>query len=543
MHVRRRAAAVTAAIGLTAALLPLSGGAAAADPTGPSFAFVTSDFVTGAHTDETDRLWASAPGNLSSETLLSPDSFVYRYDVSDDGNTMILGGQSRKLSLPSLNVTAGLLLVRRDPLTQVVTTKVLSTYFDTNPAISADGSKAFWMVDGILYTYDVQAGAVVAASSRFKPTAIERPSRLAVSPDGTKAAVIFSGYKPNGDLNHRRIKAGALPNGVGPVYEQSGIAVEFSDWFPTTYALTWTADSSAVLFDMQLDSVQFAPFRAVPGVGATELSGFRGAYDFKQLNGSWYLFREATSPDRTQLGSSSDFVTAPTDWTTFPRGQSSSDYRASTLTPPAVTQPAVRATATANVYFSPTSVPTGGKAMYGSLATYLTDLTGTLAAPDNSSQTRYGVLSKSIDGGKTFTTVGRTGAAKQLLLWPTGGRFGNGYSPALTRNTWFRWCFEGDVYVAPDCSPVKKVVVLPTVSVGVEKIGSKKRIYGSTKRSYGQVALQRFTGRITSTIGFARISSSGRFSFTARSLAPGTYRVVTLADTSWGTGIKKFTVS
>lgn len=540
MHVRRRAAAITAASALAAVLLPLAAGSAQADPSGPSFGYVTYA-VGGVHTSTTDKLWATTPGNLSASTALTPDHHVFRYDVSADGNVLVTTGRSRKFGVPNLNTTFGMLLTVRDPLNpSSVVTRPLASWFDSNPDVLPDGSLVFWMDRSAIMRYDLGTGFTGSVSTRFAPKAGEEVMRLAMSPDGTKAAVIYGTFDRDGSLLATRIKAAALASGAGPVYEKSA-ALTATSTFPVPSLLTWKPDSSGFLYSRSNVSGDLSTVSAtVAGTGST-VPALAGAYDLNYLDGTWYSFRENGNPAITQVGSSATLA-APTDWTAFPLGASTVRYTPSTVTPPVEVAPALRATSKASLFFGDTSLTWGQKTVYASLATYLFDPAGTHVDSD-AFVTRYGLLSMSTDAGATWSDVGRTGLTSSLLPWPGAQPFGNGYTPVLTRNTVFKWCFEGDVYVGRSCT-TRKIAVAPKVTVATSTSSGLTRVYGTATRVGGYAVLQRVpSGNTWPTTVTRTTISGGKFSFTARKLAPGTYRVVTTADAGWASGSKKFTVS
>ena len=539
MHVRRRAAALLAVTGVTAALLPLAAGSAQADPSGPAFGYVTYA-VDGVHTATSDKLWATTPGDLSASTALTPDHYVYRYDVSEDGNVLVTTGRSRSLVAPRLNTTYGVLLTVRDPLDPgSVTTRLLASWFDSNPDVLPDGSRVYWMDRAVILRHDLTSGVTERVSGRFAPKAGEEVMRLAMSPDGTKAAVIYGTFDLDGDLVATRIKAALLTTGAGPVYEKS-VAITASSVFPVPALLTWKPDSSGFLYSRSNVDGDLTTVSATVGGTGTTVAALARAYDLSNHDGTWYMFRENGNPAVTQVGSAAT-LTTPTDWATFPQGAVSVRYTPSTLTPPVEVTPTTRAPSKAALYFGDTTLTWGQKTVYASLATYLFDPAAE-HGPEDQFVTRYGVLSMSTDAGATYSVVGRTGLTGAYLPWPNAAPFGNGTTPVLTRNTVFKWCFEGDVYVARSCI-TRKIAVAPKVTVNLSKSNGLIRVYGTATRPGGYAVLQSFyKDRFASFIARTTIPG-GKYSFPARKLAPGTYRIVTIADSGWASGSKKFTVS
>ncbi len=544
MRVRRRAAAVIAATGLTAALLPLAAGSAQADPTGPSFGYVTATDGYPQHDASSDRLWATMPGDFGTTKLLTPDSYVYRYDVSDDGNTLVVSGQSRRLSLPALNVTYGLLVTVRDPVTSAVYTRSLATYFDTNPDVTPNGALVFWMEDGVIYRYEVATQFTSAVSTRFAPAAGEYVARMAISPDGTKAAVLYRTDK-SGEPVAARIKAAALAAGPTP-FQDSGTFTGQSG-LPWSNVLEWTPDSSEILYS-RLNESGPAPhvraYRVAPGGTPTELPDLAGSYDLSWHDGSWYQFRDPIGGG-SEVGSSAGLDVAPLDWTAFPYGSLSVRYRPASVVPPVVTRPVNRAVSTASLYVGQSDVSTGAAVVYATLATYLTDSTGRRAYNTDAAQVRYGTLLASRDG-KTFTKYLATSAGDTLLKWPNGQLFGNGRLSAseTQQNLWLRWCFGGDIFVSGDCSSTKKITVHPKLGVaGKYDASGRIWIHGSVSRRGGSVVLWRQSGTSWRPIASTPINNKYKtFSFGYRSLGSGVYRVTTKADVSFGSGESRFRI-
>ena len=96
--------------------------------------------------------------------------------------------------------------------------------------------------------------------------------------------------------------------------------------------------------------------------------------------------------------------------------------------------------------------------------------------------------------------------------------------------------------VKADCTTTKKITVNPTISVGVQKLSGKKRVYGKVARTGGSAVLWRFASSKWVPIVSAPLSSTGTFSFGFRTLAAGSYKVTTKADTYWGSGLKQFSL-
>ncbi len=540
MHVRRRAAALLAVTGLTAALLPLAAGSAQADPTGPSFGYVTAD-PAGRHDATTDRLWFTQPGSFSTATNVTPNLHVRQYDVSEDGNVLLISGQSRSLAYPDLNSTFGLILVVRDPGTGTVTSKILSSFAQGNPVLAPDGSAAYWYDFYRIWRYDVASGQADVAATKFSTlssgTNTERVIRLAVSPDGSKAAVMFARFDSAGNLVSTRVRAAALDQAITGAYDEA-VLLTATSVQPVPQTLTWNADSSAFYFTRAKPNGDLATARATTAAHSdVVVPEWANTYDVALHAGTFYLFRDMYGTGgkyvRTDVGTTIA-GSAPTDWSTFPPGASGLHYRPATAVPPVVTTPAVRAQPRVSVVVGPSTIPTHGRVQYQTIAKYLTDVTGYRRPEDQGRETRYGVLWVSTNGGTTYRPLTTTSGARLDGAEPSFTF--NGATTALTRNSLLRWCFKGDIFVQPRCSPPKKVIVKPTITVAVEISGSQERVYGKAARVGGSAVLQRQVEYAFRSVASTPVSSTGRFSFGLRSLPAGRYRVITPADTSWGLG-------
>jgi hypothetical protein len=541
MEARRRAVVIASA--LTAALIPLGAAPADADPTGPAFGYLTTTGKTYIeHDASSDRLWATEPGDFATKTLLAPENYVYAYDVSEDGNTLVLAGQSRRLSLPAVNVTRGILLTVRDPVSSAVVTRSLSTYVDSNPDITPDGRLVFWIDGPVLYRYDVQTQITTAVTSRFAPLTGEYVERLAVSPDGTKAAVVFrTDYK--GQRQASRLVAATLAPG-GDVFEESDDPNGYVP-FVRPDVLAWTPDSAELLFT-RVDIWQgtgIRTYRTTLAGTPVAVPSLYEAFDLSVVADSWYRFR-LPAYDGVEVGSSVSADTAPSDWTTFPTGPAAKRFLASAARPPVVTRPVNRAPSTARLYVGHADVYTGEAVVYASLATYLTDPAGVHPYATDAAQVRYGTLLASRDG-KTFSKLATTGAGSSLLRWPTGEMFGNGRisAPQTQQNIWLRWCFGGDIFASGGCSSVKKITVHPRMSLsGSRDAAGRIKLLGSAKRTRGTVILWRWSGTAWRALSSTPITSSRTFTFAYRSMPAGIYRVTTKVDVSYGQGELVFRV-
>jgi len=535
-----RTVMIVAAAALAVGTLPAVANAAS-DPTG----FASLSYLTyggGTHTTTTDKLWATAPGSFAAGTALTPNSYAYSYDVSDDGDTLVVAGQSRALTVPDLNTTYGMLLVERNGLT--TTTTSIATVFDSNPVLSPDGAFVYWMDSGKIWKYDVAAKTTATvASARFAPQAGEGVGRLAISPLGTAAAVIYT-KSSGGALVSSRIQIGRL-DGIGTEWSYTATVASGAS-YPVGSSLAFTTNTQ-VAFNVWRSGAPTGTW-AVSPIGGTptvdKAPGIGAVYDLGTDGADWYGFQDVDGIGTQASKSATPFATGT--WQDFPLGTGTTRYTPAAATPPVAAGGDVkdvvnRAKPTSYLFFAKSAVPTGTKVMYASLAAYLTDSTGTRGA-DVKAQSRFGQLRTSTDGGVSWTGSSTTGAGAKLLTWPTGAPFGNGYTAGLTRNTWFQWCFAGDVFTSNDCSITKKITVNPKVTTGVQRSSGLERVYGKALRVGGTAVLSRFVSGKWVVITTAPVSSTGTFSFGFRQLPAGSYKVATKADASWGVGLKQFSL-
>jgi hypothetical protein len=256
-----RAVMIVAATALAVGALPAVANAES-DPMGfASLGYLTYGGST--HTATTDKLWATAPGSFDAGTPLTPNSYAYSYDVSDDGDTLVVAGQSRALTAPDLNTTYGVLLVERDGVT--TTTTSIATVFESNPVVSPDGAFVYWMDSGKIWKYDVAAKTTATvASTRFAPLAGESIARLAISPLGTAAAVIYT-KTSGGALASSRIQIGRL-DGVGTEWSYTATVASGAS-YPVGSSLAFTTNTQ-VAFNVWRNGAPTGTW-AVSPIGAT----------------------------------------------------------------------------------------------------------------------------------------------------------------------------------------------------------------------------------------------------------------------------------
>ena len=132
-----RAALVVGAGACAASLVAGTAPASAADPS----PVVT--YIDAASAGADTRWLSSAAPDGSSAIHLTPSNYqTESFAVSQDGDTMLLGVGTGSATTVDPDRTWALVLVHRSGGT--TTSHVLSTTWDTWPALSADGSTAWW---------------------------------------------------------------------------------------------------------------------------------------------------------------------------------------------------------------------------------------------------------------------------------------------------------------------------------------------------------------------------------------------------------------
>ena len=529
---RRRAWA--AALTVSAALIvgTVTAAPARAD-VGPFFLYVDSPATVG-------RL-AFADGTGAGETGITSGMRVRRYDASADGSVVALVGASGTPSTPVGDSTGGLLVSKNG------VTRLLTTYVDTNPVVSADGATVWFVTDGDLYSYATSGTTVTRITTGgpfFPPTEDHFLTRISVSPSGDRIAAVYRTFDANDDVNGSTVTVStiaATPADLFSIsYTGAGSPEAGNDspaWLDNEHVLFSRCDTGACATWVwrQVDLTAGTPSDAA-------FNGPNNLYDLRKLGSVWFAWQDSGSGASfsTQLLSSVDDAQS-FSITGAPRTDSDTSqfYVPVTAAPTAFSGTAAsanRAQSDALLLLSTARVTTGGSAVYLALAEYLRPV-GDEVFPDDSDATFRGQLQYSTDGRKTWkllrTTSGATSVAFPGLPFP-----GNGRTQALTRNTYFRFVFAGDAFAAPTTSSSELVVVSPTITAKAKKKGSKRIVSGTVKRSGGKVLLYKGSKKLAS----ASIGSTGAFKFKARKLAKGSYTLKVAADASWASSSKKLKV-
>lgn len=513
---------------LTLGLVP--GLVAPASAAGPSPAVT---YIDRALAGPGSRWLRSAAPDGQTPVALTPSSYrTYAYDVSQDGSTLLVGVAGGASLTNSYDRTYGLVLVRRSGA--VTTSRVLTNNWDTWPRLSADGSTAWWLTGGKLWKHTTGVTSLVSATL-YAPLAGEEVWDLAVSPDGTNAAVLYVT-----DETHSRVLATDMVTGRAGLWFENLYTVDQ----PTGDTFVWLNDSD-VMVSMSDGSalVNMVVSMSDNGIspGHPPNPSLDGFYDVRPLGSDWWMWKDDELAGTTSYGTTADPLVAPTSLVPRSNGPTTVAYTPSLLTPPALTSAANRARTYPYLYLSASTTTTGKRLVYASWALYLHALPGESLAT-NASEVDRGILQYSYNG-TSWSTVGWTSWARPVP-WPgQPGSYGNSATPILTRNTWFRWVFPGDYLTAPSTSVARAVKVAPIVTVSVYRYSSGlKRVYGKATRVRGVATIYRYSGGTYRKVASALLGSTGAYSFGARSLSKGSYRVFISADASWSAAYRNFAI-
>ncbi len=540
---RRRGTArglILGAVGaLAVALLPaVALPAAAATPT-PFFTYIERGSTAGVR-----MLGTAAIDGSGAARLTLANYQTYDFAVSTDGNTLLANVVTGPPTSSWYDKTHAVVLVHRQGATTTAT--VLSTYWDTNSVLSADGRTAYWLVDGKVYRHvetDWVAPGVTTTMSAtaFRPASTETVWAFAVSPDGVTGAAL---YRNSTTGKSGRILAATLATGAVRISATYGLGA----LQPDGSSFVFVADD--VLLHGQSNGTPAPPSdptittvtRTLGSTSAATVPALENMYAVRQAeDGTWWMWKDsrATTPATSTAWSTPD--PRVTDPVAQPGPRSNGDttfgYLPSTVAPPSLMDAGAAAgnASAAHPFFtlSASTALYGRKVAYSSFAWYLQPIPG-YAYPAYADEVDRGRLERSIDGVH-YTTLGTTTGAR---LFRVGTKWYNAYTPVLARNTWLRWTYLGDFLTRASTPTVRLVRVVPIVTVRVSRIGTRRTVSGVATRKGGTAVLYRVMGRRLVTVAATTLTARGAYSFGRRSLAPGTYKVVVMADRYWAAGAK-----
>lgn len=486
-------------------------------------------------------LKVSDPTSTNPATVLTgTDVHVVRYSVSQDGNTWVASVAVGPVSDTSgEDSTWAVVWVHRNGAT--VTARILANYFNSNPVIGQDG-KTYWLVTepgtdiSDLYVYDgINSSAAPSAvpSTSFTPDSpLYTPVSLAISPSGTNVAVMYRGSttatQQTGEVITQTIGGGTKGNFYKAGYPTAGLT------FPTPADFVWS-DDSTLWYATTTDPTELTWQSNLVGMSAngssgTSTPGPANYYDVAPLGvGNWWLWKDTAVPAKSTGYTAASPNGATTNMGDRTDGPTTVLYLPSTQVPAPLTSVVNQQAASPALLLSAALVGSGKRVAYLSTNLYLTALPGQTFAADALGNFR-GTLQSSINGGVTWVNVATTTGAHF-----TSTSLYNGTSPAMSRNTWYRWFFPGDIFSAPGFSAVRLVRVVPTLTAVSTLSAGRFVVHGRILRSGGVAYLYRYVGKARVLIAHAAVTATGLYSFGARALPRGLYYVYVPASPYWAT--------
>lgn len=536
-------------------------------PASATAAVATPDFSYLQLNAARDRVLSSndAVGTAGAATALTPAGYqVYAYDMAQDGATWVATMRRGSATDDPFDTTYALVLVHSDGTH--VSSRVLSTFWDADPVIKADGSQVWWLSNGIVYTfvasYAPMTGAItravgtpsVVSTGQLVPARnaarqpLETVTRFAVSPDGRSAAALFA----SNDRAHFRVRATAMSTGATKpgAFQKSYDTTTSDKTAPSSNTFVFTSGTTLLYDEYDVTSTaRPVPNAAVtatvpanaPGsvaVPTTASTALDGVYDVRPYGSSFVMWKDTVDPGTGLLtasssGSTADLTAAPTSWTDRADGATTFGYVPTSVAPPVLPrQVANPAAAHPSLAFAARSVRTGRQVAFAGLSYYLQDPAGGGYVAGAAAEVDKGVLWWSTDGWRTRSRMATSGARPFLV---SGGYY-YGRTPRLTRNTSFRWVYPGDMFTSPGMSPRVTVTVVPDVTVRQTLRHGRRTVSGATSRVRGTATLYLVVSGRLRRIATTAITARGAYSFGARVLRRGTYRVITTADASWASG-------
>jgi hypothetical protein len=547
-----RGAVLATAGALAVGLLPAA--AANAGSSTPVFSYV--DVSAGTVADPIRQLAVADVLGAGATNLTASNYQTYAHDVSPDGATLLYAGRTGSPTASAYDSTFGVVVVHTDSSgpTPVTTSRLLATFWQGNPVLSDNGARAWFLSGGRLYKADTVSGAVTLANATaFAPGRTETVVRLAVSADGTTAAVM---YAPTGTNKIARVLAAPVATGktttnYAEVLYPTNVAPK-KTIKPDSGTFVWRGNDTLVYG--QYDA---ATPKAITGVsvtlnGATKVTTgtpratLNGFYDLRQdANGAWWTWKDVTTKvgtvttTKSTAYSSADvdlFTVAPVpEASDRGNGATTYHYVPSTVNPPALVAASNRAASHLTFNFATSTARYAQRVAFQSYNLYGGGVGGLYSAGSPAEVDR-GELWSSTDG-VTYKKLLTTSGASAFVL---GTKWFNGYTPKLARNTWFTWRFAGDAFVAKAATSVRRIVVIPNVSAKATANGASWIVSGGVTRVGGNAVLYRVVSGKLVKVASAPILARGAYTFGKRHLAHGTYRVVSPADKSWGGAYKQF---
>ena len=536
-----RAALIAAATALAVSALP-----AVAKPPDPA-GFASLGYLTygSTHTATTDKLWATGPASFGDGTLLTPTTYAYSYDISDDGDTLVVAGQSRALTVAEA----------QHHLRHAARRAQRPHHHDH---VDRDGVR-------------LQPGHLA-----------RRPLRLLARLG--QALEVRRDRQDHGDRRLHQLRAGRrrgrrTPRGSRRSARPPRSSTRRSPAAPSSPAASRSAASTASAPTSRTrprsrrarrtrsarpscsrptrrsrstcGSVA-RPDRHVVGLAASarrrpqQDPGIDAQYDLGTDGANWYAFQDLVGGTRRRPRARRR--SRPARAQDFPLGTGTTRYVPSVATPPVaaadlIASVANRATATSYLFLSqerrahrhegdvrqPRGVPHRLDRHPGA------DVKAQIPL-------RQAEL---LDRRRRdlVTSRPRPVRGQQAPHLATGAPFGNGYTAGFTRNTWFQWCFQGDAYVNNDCTVTKKITVNPKVtSVGTQKLGTTSVSTGARRPDGGTAVLSRFVSGKWVAFATAPVQLDRHLQLRLPQAGPRLLQGGREGRRLWGSGLKQFSI-
>jgi hypothetical protein len=471
------------------------------------------------------------------------------YSVSQDGSAFVaIQAVGTFDKVATRDATTALVMTRNGE------SREISTYCDLAPMIAPDGSSAWFVSNGDLYRYDWDASTTTQLTTGTPfavghgPDAFMAPQSMAVLPEASEIEVVWASFNSSGNKTGSAVQVvsfAASPATVtwqSTVFGPSGPSV--SESF-RPFAINRGGATPVYEFYFAVcptpacDTWSVAKWSgATAADGFTAVPGFDNTYDIRPLGTLWYAWKDSgTGAAMTSsYATTSDLTVPPTTWHTRSDGAHTFAYQPSLVAPQESTTISNPSGVQGHVYVATPSIFSGSRVVYVGFGLYLHRVGPQTFAKDAAEIDR-GTVQYSFDG-KNFRKLATTTGANQIP-WPgLSGAYGNGQTPVLNRNTWLRWVYAGDLFTKATVSPATEVFVSPTFKVKVAVRGGLRTVSGRATRFGGQVGLYKGSKRLATTT----ISNAGTFSFKARSLPKGVYRLITVRDKYWNATIWEFVV-
>ena len=538
LRAKRSAVLLCTTVLAASALVATPAGAATS---GPYVAYVSLD-----STGNRSLLIGAPDGSTASPTpLVGRGNYVNDYAVSQHGATpqdaptlavSLIAGTTAGVNTNDSNT--GLVVTRGGE------TRVLSTWLDTGPDISPDGSHVYFITDGNLYDYQwatntTTALTVDAPFSLGKgPEPREQVFKFAMSPDASQIALLWVHLGTSATPDYSAVQVDSLattPHKQTWIAQFSGAGAEVG-----RPDLTWKDANNIVFPVCQTSTCDAWSFNSadvtLPTNSATVMTGLDDFYGVRPLDSTWYMWKDTAGS--TAFGTTSDLATPPTTFTARPDGATTGLYQPTDAIPSAVTKASNRATSRANLVMSNAVVPSGRSVVYAAYQLWLVPV-GNQTFSNDAQECDRGTLQYSFNGGRTYHTLRVTSGAK-LYGWPGNPNLrGNGKTQALTRNTTFRWFYSGDVFATPATSKSVLVKVAPAITIALKKKSSTLTVWGHVARIGGTMTLYHGSTKLA----HAHISTKGIYVFAPRTFTSGSYKLVASPDANWTTSSKTFKVN